>query len=54
MWNVKTEVILHSNNRFDWNHLRIIHKIPESHTQREHEIEKLQKQSHTGALHTYC
>ena len=36
-----------SNNMFDWNHLRIIHKIPESHTERTQNRGTTEK-SHTG------
>ena len=34
MWNVKTKVIPVINNRGNWNHLRIVQKIPDPHTEK--------------------
>ena len=50
MVNVKTRVISVIIGG-DWNHLRVTHKLPEPHTEREHEIEKLQKRAILGTAH---
>jgi hypothetical protein len=37
-----------SNNRFDWNHLRIIHKIPEPHHTERARNRGTTEKNHTG------
>jgi hypothetical protein len=52
MWNVKTNVIP-VNNRGNWNHFKIILKIPEP-TYRESTKSRNYRKQPYWALHTYC
>jgi len=46
MWDVKTSDT--SNNRGNWNHFKIIQKIPEQHTGKAQNKGTTKKKSHTG------
>jgi hypothetical protein len=48
MWNVKNKSDISSNSRGVWNHLKVIHKIPEQLTGK-HEIKEMQKTAILGA-----
>ena len=50
MWNVKEGDI--NNNRGNWNHLKIIQKIPGQYIGKALN-QGTTENSHTGAMHTY-